>query len=60
MEAEYSDLRSQQEVDAAYKEVAGMFTNAQATSTLTKVMMATGHREFKVCQLSRLHFNTCL
>ena len=60
MEAEYSDLRSKQEVDAAYKEVAEMFTNAQAVSKLTKEMMVRGHREFEVCQLSRLLFNTCL
>ena len=53
METLHSDLRTQQEVDAAYKEVAGTFTNSQVVTTITKAMMASGHREFQVCQLSR-------
>ena len=60
MESQYTDLRSQQEVNATYKESAGKFTNVQAATTITKAMMQTGHREFEVCQLSTLHFNTCL
>ena len=60
METVYSDLRTQQEVDATYKEVAGMFTNAQAVTKNTKAMIESGHREFEVCQLSRLNFNTLL
>ena len=39
MESQYPDLRSQQEVDAAYKELAGTFTNVQAATTTTKAMM---------------------
>ena len=60
METVHSNLRTQQEVDDTHKESAGMFTNSQAVTTITKVMMASGHREFEVCQLSRLHFDTYL
>ena len=56
MESQYTNLRSQQEVDAAYKESAGTFTNVQAATTITKAMMQTGHREFEVCQLSRFKY----
>ena len=60
METVYSNLRTEQELADAYKEVAGMFTNFQVVKTPTKVMMESGHREFQVCQLSRLNFNTSL
>ena len=58
METVHSDPRTEQELADAYKAEAGMFTNSQAVITPTKAMMESGHREFEVCQLSRLHFNT--
>ena len=44
METVHSNLRTQQEVDAAYKEVAEMFANYQVVKTTTKAMMESGHR----------------
>ena len=44
----YTDGRTATQIELAYRDEAGMFTNDQAVTEMTKDMLRTGHRIFEV------------
>ena len=48
----HTDSRTAAEIELAYRDEAGTFTNRQAITETTKEMLHTGHRIFQVCDQS--------
>ena len=48
----HTDSRTAAEIDLAYRDEAGMFTNRQAFTEMTREMLHTVHRIIQVCDQS--------
>ena len=52
MAKSHTDSRTVEQVDFAYRDEAGTFTNRQDVTETTHEMLRTGHRIFEVCEQS--------